>query len=70
MTGKSVFFIVAYNDHWDPGGGGGGTPDFKWQGWSNRNTNQNPKKSLEQNLTPKNPMPNFQAVKISRKHYK
>ena len=23
MTGKSVFFIVAYNDHWDPGGGGG-----------------------------------------------
>ena len=26
MTGKSVFFIVAYNDHWDPGGGGGGGP--------------------------------------------
>ena len=40
----------------------GGTPDFKWQGWSNGGKNQNPKKSpglhtnpkksLDQNLTP------------------
>jgi len=28
---------------------------------------QNPKKSLDQKLNPKNPMPNFQALKISRK---
>ena len=31
----------------------GGPPDFKWQGWSsNGGKNQNPKKSLHQNLTP------------------
>ena len=33
-----------------PGGGaeegGGGTPDFKWPGWSNVGKNQNPKKSF------------------------
>ena len=31
-----------------PGGGGGGegTPDFKWREWSNGGKNQNPKKSL------------------------
>ena len=29
------------------------TPDFKWQGWSNGGKNQNPKKSLDQNLSPK-----------------
>ena len=28
------------------GGGGGGTPDFKWWRWSNGGKNQNPKKSL------------------------
>ena len=27
---------------------------------------QNPKKSLDQNLTPKNPMPNFRAIKNSK----
>ena len=31
----------------------GGTPDFKWQGWSNGGKNQNPKKSLDQNLSSK-----------------
>ena len=29
------------------------TLDFKWQGWSNGGKNQNPKKSLDQNLSPK-----------------
>ena len=29
----------------------GRAPDFKWQGWSNGGKNQNPKKSLHQNLT-------------------
>ena len=40
---------------WNPGGlgGGGVTSDFKWQGWLNGGTN--PKKSLEQNLTPEIP---------------
>ena len=55
-----------------------GTLDFKWQGWLNGGKNQNPKNplgfqqnpknSLDQKLTYKNPMPNFQALKISRKH--
>ena len=44
----------------------GGTPDFKWQGRLNGGKNQNPKKSVDQNLTPKNPMLNFWAIKISR----
>ena len=37
------------------GVGGGNTLDFKRQGWSNGGRNQNPKKSLDQNLTPKIP---------------
>ena len=42
---------------WNSGewGGAGVTSDFKWQGWLNAGTNQNPKKSLEQNLTPEIP---------------
>ena len=44
----------------------GGTPDFKWQGWSNGGKNKNPTKPLDRNLTPKKP--NFRAIKISRKH--
>ena len=59
--------------------GWGSTPSFKWRGWSNGGENQNPKKplvpptkppkkSLDQKLTPKNPMPNFRALKISREH--
>ena len=43
---------------------GGGTLDFKWQEWSNEGKNQNLKNSLDQKLTPKNPMPNFWAIKI------
>ena len=31
----------------------GGIPDFRWQGWLNGGKNQNPKKSLDQNLSPK-----------------
>ena len=61
------------------GWGGGVTPDLRQQGRSNGGKNQNPKKSigasnkikkksLNQNLTPKNLMPNFQAIKIPRKH--
>ena len=59
---------------------GGGTPDFKWQGCLNGGKNQNPKKSLGLQTKPqkipgpkfnppKNPMPNFWAIKISRKHW-
>ena len=44
----------------------GGTPDFKWQRRLNGGKNQNPKKSPDQNLTPKTPMLNFRAIKISR----
>ena len=44
----------------------GGTPDFKWQGWSNGVKNKNPTKPLDRNLTPKKP--NFRAITISRKH--
>ena len=34
-------------------GGGGGIPDFKWQGWSNGAKNQNPEKSLGLSTNPK-----------------
>ena len=55
----------------------GGTPSFKWRGWSNGGKNQYPKKSLgasnktqknlwTKNLPQKNPMPKFRAL-ISRK---
>ena len=48
--------------------GGGGTPDFKWQGWSNGAQKfKNLKEILNQNLK-ENPMPNFRAIKISRKN--
>ena len=61
------------------GWGGGVTPDLRRQGRSNGGKNQNPKKihrgfkqnkkkSLNQNLTPRNLIPNFQAIKIPRKH--
>ena len=33
------------------------TMDFKWQVWSDGGKNQNPKKSLDQNLTPKKSHP-------------
>ena len=36
-----------------PRGGGGVTPDFKWQGWLNGGKNQNPKKSLGLQTNPK-----------------
>ena len=48
---------------------GGGTLDFKWQEWSNEGKNQNLKNSLDQKLTPKNPMPNFWAIKIYYRNY-
>ena len=45
--------------------GGGGTLDFKWQGWSNRRKNQSPKKSLGLQTKPKNiPGPTFNPQKI------
>ena len=51
---------------WWGGGGaqGGGTLDFKWQGWSNGGKNQNLKKFLDQNLTPKKSCAEF----LSRKN--
>ena len=63
------------------GGGGvcvwGGIPYFKWQGWSNGGKNKPPQEipsasnKTPQNpwtkiQPPKNPTPNFQAIKISR----
>ena len=52
--------------------GGGITPKFKWQGWSNGEKYQNPKKFLKPptNIpTQKNPMPNFRALKICRMYW-
>ena len=57
--------------------GGGGIPYFKWQGWSNGGKNKTPQEipsasnKTPQNpwtkiQPPKNPTPNFQAIKISR----
>ena len=48
-----------------PGGPGGGTPDFKFEGmieWGQ--IKSNPKKSLGQNINPQNPMPNARFVKF------
>ena len=42
-----------------------GTPNFKWQGWSNGGKNQNPKKSLGLQTKPKQiPWPKFNPQKI------
>ena len=51
------------------GWGGEGNSGFQVTGmieWGGGN--QNPNKSLDQDLTPKNPVPNFRAINISRKH--
>ena len=50
----------------DPSGGGG-TPDFKFQGWLNGGKNQNPKKSQDQNLTPKKSHTEFPSHKNFQK---
>ena len=39
----------------------GGTPDFKWQGWSNGGKIKNPKKPLDQNSPQNDPMKNLFA---------
>ena len=52
-----------------PGGGGGVTPDFKWQGWLNGGKNQNPKKSLDQNLTPQKCHAEFPSHKNFQRNY-
>ena len=65
---------------WFPaqGGGRGGTPDFKWQGWSNGGKNKTPQeipsasnktppKSLNQNSTPKNSHAEFPRHKNFQK---
>ena len=45
-------------------GGGGGTPDFKWQEWSNGRKNHNTKKSLGlQTKLPKNTWTKIQPPK-------
>ena len=44
--------------------GGGGTRGFKWRGWSNGAKSQDPKKSLDQKLTKKNPMPILWRLKV------
>ena len=41
----------------------GGTPDFKWQGWSIGGKNQNPQKSLDQSLTPQKSHTEFPSHK-------
>ena len=73
---EAVFFIILpqillHVYPWAQGEGGGGrTPDFKWRGWSNqlpknirRASNITPINTLNQTLTPKNPMLNFRALK-------
>ena len=40
-----------------------GRGDFRWQGWSNGGKNQNPKKYLDQNLTPKKSLAEFPSHK-------
>jgi len=47
--------------------GGGGTQDFKWQGWSNGVKNQNPQKSLDQNLALKKSHAEFPSDKNFQK---
>ena len=67
------------SDPWNSWGGGG-TPDFRWQGWSTGGKNQNPKKSLglqtkplkktlDQNLTPKVSHAEFPSNKNSQKAF-
>ena len=51
----------------DPRGGGGGTPDFKWQGWSSGVKNQNPEKSLDKNLALKKSHAEFPSNKNFQK---
>ena len=46
---------------------GPGTLDFKWQGWSNGGKNQNPKKSLDQNLASKQSHAKFPSHKNFQK---
>ena len=78
---EAVFFIILpqillHVYPWAQGerGGGGRTPDFKWRGWSNqlpknirRASNITPINTLNQTLTPKNPMLNFRALKNFQK---
>ena len=45
----------------------GGTLDFKLQGWSNGGKNHNPKKSLDQKLTPKKSHAKFPSLKNFQK---
>ena len=59
-------------------GGQRGTPDFKWQGWSNGGKNQNtkkylgletePQKSLDQNSTPNNSHAKFLSQNALQQH--
>ena len=46
--------------------GGGVTSNFKWQGWSHGQKSKPKKIPRASNKTPKNPMPNLRAIKISR----
>ena len=52
---------------WGPQGGGGGTPDFKWQGWSSGVKNQNPEKSLDKILALKKSHAEFPSNKNFQK---
>ena len=45
----------------DPRGGRGGTPNFKWHGWSNGGKNRNPKKSHADFASHKNFQSNYAA---------
>ena len=50
-----------------PRGRGGGTSDFKWQGWSSGGKNQNPRRPLDQYLTPKTSHAEFPSHKNFQK---
>ena len=56
-------YVMFYKIYISPGG----TLDLKWQGWSIAGKNQNPKKSLDQNLTPKKSHTEFPSRKNFQK---
>ena len=61
--------LLGYSFQPRPGGGGGDTLDFKWQGWSNGGKIKTQKYPWTKISPPKNPMPNFWAIKIYLRNY-
>ena len=55
----SLILFESTSRWWLTNPGGGGSPDFKWRGWSNGGKSQNPKKSLGLLTNPKSPVTKF-----------